>query len=1164
MAVSGELAKYIGGELAKNAGKELATKAVTSTLSSIVPKLVTKAGTKVANKVGNEFIAGSILNSLAPTNRMLDKAGRPVTLYHSTPNNFDKFDDNMLGSNTGYDNTALGHFVTPDKDFSKRFIDIDNLGKTGRTMELQGNIQKPITHPYMAGYKYDNKDLDKIVEDYLLATDNPEFLEELRGYALDDNSNLYDEYMGLTMADSPFEVAGSDRQSLMNKGYDAVEIVEGPKSGLVEGAKSNAPVSSYAVFNGENLRPVRHIPVEGSSSLSSIIPVKRKLYRGQQYSNTDFSYNSELMNENPDKWGSKDVGKGYHFTPKKGMAGSWEGSDGGVIEVDYTPDQVLKADDARKMIKEANELLADDKYMAKLWQENEAMAEQIEEIADGNLEALAKREGKPFVQHLKANDDELGTMYYYKDIDPELTDRFVSEFKQKAEKYMPKRASANGDYMVTLFHNTKAENIPSIMEQGLIPGKRPEGYLASPEEAGIWTDDRGLKSGSYGGTTVKIRVPKKEFDATRVNDTQNLLNRAIKPSEIEGVDYMLYDAPLIKNSNLQEYIDKYGEDKVRELIEKKGLVSPEVIDKSFSDLKSGRSLTKPNIQQSKVELSPQQQEFFKDSVVRNENGELIPMYHGSNSNFTIFDKSKGGQSNKSAKVGFWFTPNKEGAEKWAGQSWWGDNEPKVYETYLNIKKPLVYKEVDNSSQIARLESELKLAEDDISSTSRGSKEYYDAYKRYNNIAKQIEDLSYTDPYEQFRSHIYAMEGKSPSQANTGGVGMVMDNEDEAIKKYVDMLKSEGYDGIIIKGTNYDRNTMGSKNDQYIVFDPEQIKNVDNLNPTNNPDIRYATGLGRGSSGFDDSIERIGSEGIPATRKETLPDGWDILEKYLGGVDKRVENAIGKAKSKITKKDLAQFLDENDYDSEGTFSELWQRVKDAVDDMTTEELNYAGGGSAADIIQMRQRPDMNNIEDVYMGNKGHTGRLDAEYSDRLGISKSTTPMSDKLSQPLEYAQGDYGSGVIGLDRTWSSGEAGVSNVAHERFHAWQEKSRGFDYPEEFKKAFEELEDEIIPLLHSKDEISKYWNGRNTDYYFDRNEQEARMVQDYLEYKNHTKRYMGGKRKYEYDERIIKPFDKFYDKLRELSKKGIAIPALAGVFGLGALANKNDDKSVDNIE
>lgn len=612
-----------------------------------------------------------------------------------------------------------------------------------------------------------------------------------------------------------------------------------------------------------SLRPVRHIPVEGSSSLSSIIPVKRKLYRGQQYSNTDFSYNSELMNENPDKWGSKDVGKGYHFTPKKGMAGSWEGSDGGVIEVDYTPDQVLKADDARKMIEEANKLLADDKYMAKLWQDNEAMAEQIEEIADGNLEALAKREGKPFVQHLKANDDELGTMYYYKDIDPELTDRFVSEFKQKAEKYMPKRASANGDDMVTIYHNTKAENIPSIMEQGLIPGKRPGGYLVSPEEAGIWTDDRGLKSGSYGGTTVKIRVPKKEFDATRVNDTQNLLNRAIKPSEIEGVDYMLFDTPLIKNSNLQEYIDKYGEDKVRELIEKKGLVSPEVIDKSFSDLKSGRPLTKPNIQQSKVELSPQQQEFFKDSVVRDKNGELMPMYHGSNNKFSVFDLSKSGKSNTLAQVGFWFTPNEKGAKKFADSIWYGDEpEANVFKTYLNIKNPKVYTGVDNSSEIAKLEKQidsLKAEQDkalsDMASSGRMTELYFNkrndyvkAAEKLREVENKIQDLAYGDPYELFKSDIYAMEGKRPHDANVAGIGSGLENSLETTRKFVEKLKSEGYDGIVIKNTSYDSDTLGGKNDQYVVFDPEQIKNVDNKRPTKNKDIRYAiaAALGIGS------------------------------------------------------------------------------------------------------------------------------------------------------------------------------------------------------------------------------------------------------------------------------------------------------------------------------
>ena len=195
--------------------------------------------------------------------RMLDKNGKPMTFYHSTPNDFSRFDDARLGENTGYDNTALGHFVTTDKDFSKRFIDIDNTGKTGRTMELQAKIQKPITHPYMAGQKYDEKELDKIVEDYLIATNNQEGLESLRELAEEDGASLYDTYMDLTFGgDSPFEYSADDRKALLDNGYDAVEIVEGPKSGLVEGSNDGSIVSSYAVLNGDNLTPVRHIPVQ--------------------------------------------------------------------------------------------------------------------------------------------------------------------------------------------------------------------------------------------------------------------------------------------------------------------------------------------------------------------------------------------------------------------------------------------------------------------------------------------------------------------------------------------------------------------------------------------------------------------------------------------------------------------------------------------------------------------------------------------------------------------------------------------------------------------------------------------------------------------------------------------------------------------------------------
>ena len=240
-----------------------------------------------------------------------------------------------------------------------------------------------------------------------------------------------------------------------------------------------------------------------------------------------------------------------------------------------------------------------------------------------------------------------------------------------------------------------------------------------------------------------------------------------------------------------------------------------------------------------AKLTPEQEAFFKDSVIRDENGNLMPLYHGSNSKFTVFDSSKGGQSNKLAKVGHWFTPSEEGAEKWAGRAWWGDNDPTVYETYLNIKKPMVYEAIDNSTQIDKLKTQLKQVEDRLDSTYRGSQEYYDAYKEYNNIANEIDNLSYTDPYEQFRSHIYAMEGKTPSQANVGGVGMAMNDEDAAVQKYVDMLKGEGYDGIIIKGTGYDQNVMGGPNDQYVVFDSNQIKSTSNRRPTSNADIYRA-------------------------------------------------------------------------------------------------------------------------------------------------------------------------------------------------------------------------------------------------------------------------------------------------------------------------------------
>ena len=189
--------------------------------------------------------------------------GKPMKLYHSTPTEFDKFDDSYIGKNTMYDSAKLGHFATPDHDFSSRFADIDNTGKPGYTMEVQIQSKKPIVHPYGAGLKYGPVDVDNIVRTYYHELGLDDVIDELAETAAENGTSLYDEYMNLTFGgENPFEVAETERRALMDKGYDSLELVEGRKRDLVEGSQDASPVSSYVAFEGKNINKVKHLPVE--------------------------------------------------------------------------------------------------------------------------------------------------------------------------------------------------------------------------------------------------------------------------------------------------------------------------------------------------------------------------------------------------------------------------------------------------------------------------------------------------------------------------------------------------------------------------------------------------------------------------------------------------------------------------------------------------------------------------------------------------------------------------------------------------------------------------------------------------------------------------------------------------------------------------------------
>lgn len=194
-------------------------------------------------------------------------------LYHSSPETFTKFDDAKLGSSTGYENTAFGHFTTPDEEFSRRFGD--------NVYEVQANIKNPITHPYGSMGKYSNDEANMLVEDWLRATDNAEGLGYLNQMVKDGEAeDLYDAYMNtMVFGDvSPFEYAADERKLLQGKGFDGVEIVEGPRRELVSGATDTSPVSSYVALNGSDLdikNAKKYLPVK-SDDAAQDIPVYTK------------------------------------------------------------------------------------------------------------------------------------------------------------------------------------------------------------------------------------------------------------------------------------------------------------------------------------------------------------------------------------------------------------------------------------------------------------------------------------------------------------------------------------------------------------------------------------------------------------------------------------------------------------------------------------------------------------------------------------------------------------------------------------------------------------------------------------------------------------------------------------------------------------------------
>ena len=188
------------------------------------------------------------------------------------------------------------------------------------------------------------------------------------------------------------------------------------------------------------------------------------------------------------------------------------------------------------------------------------------------------------------------------------------------------------------------------------------------------------------------------------------------------------------------------------------------------------------------ELTAEQREYFRESKVTDENGNLKVMYHGTpNGDFTVF------------RDGTYFTDSREYADKYQqpGASSLSvkknASNPKTFEVYLDIKKPF-----DLSDPEAR----------DV---------YINDYIKGGNAIG-------INPYL--------------SDAEYDKITSIDWTEGEDLREF---LQDNGYDydGLILDegGTGGYGDDVEYRGKSYVVFSPEQVKNVDNAAPTADPDIR---------------------------------------------------------------------------------------------------------------------------------------------------------------------------------------------------------------------------------------------------------------------------------------------------------------------------------------
>ena len=325
-------------------------------------------------------------------------------------------------------------------------------------------------------------------------------------------------------------------------------------------------------------------------------------------------------------------------------------------------------------------------------------------------------------------------------------------------------------------------------------------------------------------------------------------------------------------------------------------------------------------------LSEGQQEYFKDSVIRDDNGNLKVMYHGSLESFTVFDPLlKGGKNGSAEGFGIYLTDDKEVAQPYA-------NNGTMYEGYVNITKPATsYKKTISRNDLIKL----------IRATCEIEAQELVDDGEYDTVEEAIRDTwisNYVDTYKGTIEKSYKKTADEIIDSNLNDKNIIHEvmigsgaRTYATAYKFYDTLKATlGIDGLIARWEGDEKDVEVA-----LAFDSNQFKNVDNLNPTTDSDIRYSLS------------DNLGNKINPVVQKrfensKVRDDNGDLKVVYHGT-----------PAGEFTVFDKSKGSVEGDFGSGFYFS----------DNETDMELNYEGGGTDFDNKVARRAEQIEQEEDI---------------------------------------------------------------------------------------------------------------------------------------------------------------------------------------------------------